>query len=844
MSDLQSSQPTSSTRRRATPPEPPTPLEAALSAGAADAELERLLDRRDEFGDDALTEEVERADTEADAAVLSLLTRPRLAERCWQPALFAAARCGRSGLLQRLRDADPAAWRRAVRSAGPDGRRVLHHAAAGGRVEAMLRLLRMLRMHHHQQQQPEAAMDDAGAEEEAPDEAEEAADGADEKRRAEKNLEQEAEALDTEEDFAELVYAVDCRGRTFLSELADLHPQALPELWPAELPGGLARVLELLDPPLQGLTDLPDRQAALETVAIAQEPVKRIVRSLSDLPDGERSDAARQLVRLSQSASSPKLLPALLRLGLVRPADCEQSFVLELVKAGWLTAASQLMRLQQTRLVETCVAVAAACGSARPLEQPRPRPAATPGGLAASAGRWLKSGEQAGDDASVDSGASNRERLRREAVTVALNALDAVYSGADGHWKARVHRHFFSGGGGAGALALADAAPELLAAPALAEYADRRWADGPDAAAGCLGFGSPAGGPPRFSPRTKHAARLLSLLLFQLLLTVQAAVGAGPTAARWSGLETVLVIWLLLQLVQEIASPAWDGGSALPPLPPLISALLLPVSACAVSGIGLIVWAVASGVPGPGVLLAAKILLCLSAALWSCRLLAALRPCRLAGLPVQQLLLVLRRDCWPMAASLLPGFTLGAAPLVSLLVAVTYAASSPAYSILVGVCLFLLLLLCWLLGARFCVTLAEAGDLAVGRQRRCRLAAAEALTPAGCLPAPLNIAYAVPQALLLGRRLRDRLTGQADADIEAAAALNRQDVYGNGCQGGGGGGDVGAASGQLLLGGGTGGGGGGSWGAAHKEDRQFQLFQAAAFRGKRHNFQRAWPPAS
>uniref|UniRef100_A0A1I8HDH9 ANK_REP_REGION domain-containing protein n=1 Tax=Macrostomum lignano TaxID=282301 RepID=A0A1I8HDH9_9PLAT len=328
---------------------PPTPLEAALSAGAADAELERLLDRRDEFGDDALTEEVERADTEADAAVLSLLTRPRLAERCWQPALFSAARCGRSGLLQRLRDADPAAWRRAVRSAGPDGRRVLHHAAAGGRVEAMLRLLRMLRMHHHQQQQPEAAMGDAGAEEEAPDEAEEAADEADEKRRAEKNLEQEAEALDTEEDFAELVYAVDCRGRTFLSELADLHPQALSELWPAELPGGLARVLELLDPPLQGLTDLPDRQAALETVAIAQEPVKRITAS-GRTPRG-------QLVRLSQSASSlSKLLPALLRLGLVRPADCEQSFVLELVKAGWLAAASQLMRLQQTRLVETCVA--------------------------------------------------------------------------------------------------------------------------------------------------------------------------------------------------------------------------------------------------------------------------------------------------------------------------------------------------------------------------------------------------------------------------------------------------------------------------------------------------------
>uniref|UniRef100_A0A1I8HC03 ANK_REP_REGION domain-containing protein n=1 Tax=Macrostomum lignano TaxID=282301 RepID=A0A1I8HC03_9PLAT len=325
---------------------PPTPLEAALSAGAADAELERLLDRRDEFGDDALTEEVERADTEADAAVLSLLTRPRLAERCWQPALFAAARCGRSACCSACGMPTPPP------GAGRFAQRVLMVAG----VEAMLRLLRMLRMHHHQQQQPEAAMDDAGAEEEAPDEAEEAADGADEKRRAEKNLEQEAEALDTEEDFAELVYAVDCRGRTFLSELADLHPQALPELWPAELPGGLARVLELLDPPLQGLTDLPDRQAALETVAIAQEPVKRIVRSLSDLPDGERSDAARQLVRLSQSASSPKLLPALLRLGLVRPADCEQSFVLELVKAGWLTAASQLMRLQQTRLVETCVA--------------------------------------------------------------------------------------------------------------------------------------------------------------------------------------------------------------------------------------------------------------------------------------------------------------------------------------------------------------------------------------------------------------------------------------------------------------------------------------------------------
>uniref|UniRef100_A0A1I8FF55 ANK_REP_REGION domain-containing protein n=1 Tax=Macrostomum lignano TaxID=282301 RepID=A0A1I8FF55_9PLAT len=730
-------------RRRATPPEPPTPLEAALSAGAADAELERLLDRRDEFGDDALTRKLNALTPRPTAAVLSLLTRPRA-----RRALLAAraVRCPPLrplGLLQRLRDADPAAWRRA--------------------------------------QQPEAAMDDAGAEEEAPMRLRKLRMELMKSGEPKNNLEQEALRPWTPKRTSPSWCTRGLPRPPSCRELADLHPQALPELWPAELPGGLAARAGAAGPAAAG----PDGTCRIARPPWRRWPSPRSRESCAACPTCQTASGRTRRgswcgCRSGLVAEAAAGATAARRPG--APADCEQSFVLELVKAGWLTAASQLMRLQQTRLVETCVA--------------------HPGGLAASAGRWLKSGEQAGDDASVDSGASNRERLRREAVTVCAErpgrrlfrrrrALEGARSPALlQRWRRRRR------------LALADAAPELLAAPALAEYADRRWADGPDPPRRLSGFGSPAGGPPRFSPRTKHAARLLSLLLFQLLLTVQAPWG-GPTAPDGSGLETCWFIWLLLAAGAGDRQSRLGWRSALPPLPPLISRCCCRCIAPDRLGGG-------QRRAGPRGAAGAKILLLPERGAVVCACWPPCDPAGLRGCPCSN-------SCWcfggllAMAASLLPGIHLGRRALTCW--SLYYAASSPAYSILVGVCLFLLLLLCWLLGARFCVTLAEAGDLAVGRQRR------------RCCSAGVS---------------RDRLTRPADADIEAAAALNRQDVYGNGCQGGGGGGDVGGSLGPAASRRRHGGGGGGSWGAARKGGPAVPAVPSRCVSGKRHNFQRAW----
>uniref|UniRef100_A0A1I8FW91 Acetyltransf_13 domain-containing protein n=1 Tax=Macrostomum lignano TaxID=282301 RepID=A0A1I8FW91_9PLAT len=880
---------------------PTSALSAAVLANADDAKLTALLTGRDEFGDTALTREIEACEDGNNFSVSLGILRCLLAKRwplrprLWREALLAGARSGRACLLQVLQDQDPEAWTTALLRCTDDedgvhpddNDSVLHCAAAGGHPGLLVSLARSVRA--------------AGGD----------------------------------------VFSVDSDGRTFADVLADRHRRLLPDLWtfepsPATAADDFRRLLELVDPPLTPMlqTNSPQTEArALDCLASAAWQVKRLASRRDGENPRDRAERARQAVRLcAQADNCEQLVASLATLRRLSPADIDEDFLRELTLAGWCSAVRPLLLLVHSRPIECCFGVAEACHDALR----RLAGGADSIGEGRLANRCLKRLRawcltRARSDADSPAHAALTD-LRRRAETVACAALDRVWSvaladdagrnsGATDDadtWQARVQRHFFEG-------RQPRLRPWRVEFDALSgtecarAYTERVWSQS------SVNFAEPPTSlkqlpkvllPEGASPRLKLLGQclsvaLLSFLLLLLLVKQSVAISTPLYAFAW-----LCFLCQVGQEAQEFVRLRFHQ-SRLPQLHPVLTACWMLGAMATVLGLSM-------RPLGP---LAAfgRAALGVSLPLWLVGLVHRAAACQPVGCFILQAALVLTDDLLSAAVTLLPlvatlafaaseaaketsttkpaGLPTMANQTDSLADATAASETSPAASSNMGwqigkssafrrrlptcrlteanfakrnlqlaLAAIGLIFITALLAGRVSLTLKRRGAQIRRWQLRHRLGTALRLRDAvGPLPAPLNLAYAgVFVWRLVANRRMVRLRRGTGRHRDASCGSNGLDLQagrgsGNGSGSSGGGGVAGTlgtlgrrsrpsesdaratqcmyqsshagvtcdaedgSSNPLLMSSSS----GGAASCAHRELRQYQLFQAGALRGFR-----------